>query len=122
MSRDNVEPYRRYLIRLPWLKQGMFTPVGVNRAYSRIRERFEHAGFHIAANDDRLMRFCAYRDRKEGECTCLHVVWVRLSGHSTYISYGVDPRYFFFWFCRRGDHLEKLRRCGQVIRAALEAD
>lgn len=111
--------YGRYLVELPWLKQGIFTNISVVEAYSRIRRNFADTGFRIVAHDDKSLRFCAYRDRGEGQCTCVHVVWIVRNGHMAYVSYGVDPRFFLFSLCGKGDHLDKLRCCGQIIRDAL---
>lgn len=120
MAGGRSASYEGYLIKLPWLKQGLFSSVGVWEAYGRIRNRFEDYGFRIVAQNDRSMRFCAYRDRGNGECTCIYVVWIVRNGQMTYVSYGADPRFVFFWLCGKGDHLDKLRRCGQIIRSALE--
>lgn len=120
MISGNARSYRRYLLKLPWLKQGLYTNVGVKLAFSRIREGFENSGFRIIAEDEKSRRFCAASSRGADRCTCIHVVWIFQHGRSTYVSYGVDPRYYFFWLCSQGDHLDKIRRCGQIIRSALE--
>jgi hypothetical protein len=122
MPGNTKQSYDRFLIKLPWLKQGMFTPLGAGAAFARIRQAFDSEGFAIAAADDGRMRFCAHRTAGRKSCTCLHVVWVRLNGHATYISFGVEPRYFFFWACGHGDHLEKLKRCQRLISHAIEFD
>jgi hypothetical protein len=117
---SRVEKHRGFLVKLPWLKQGLFTGVAARTAFASIRESFEQTGYKFGALDERTMRFSAYRERHTGDCTCIHVIWVRIYQGSTYISYGIEPRFLFFWLCRRGDHLTKLSRCGWAVRRALE--
>lgn len=119
MGKDQGFSYHRHLSALPWLKQGLFTSLSPAAAFSAILERFQDEGFVISAQDWTLKRFSAYRRRSQGQCTCHHVVWVRTYGASTYISYGVDPRFLLFSFCRHGDHIEKLRACGQLVGTAV---
>lgn len=116
----NRERYQRFLIKLPWLKQGLFTSISAPTAFASIRDGFAEAGYVLSAVDEKMMRLSAYRQRHTGECTCIHVIWVRSYRHSTYISYGIEPRFLFFWLCRHGDHLTKLDRCSWTVRRALE--
>lgn len=112
--------FRRSLIKQPWLNGGLITQVAPNAAYWQVRSGFESAGFRIAADDDKLKRFCAFRERGQGCCTCLHVVWIRQNGISTYVSYAVEPKHYFFQLCEDGDHIAKLHHCRRIIGSALE--
>lgn len=47
MISGNAHSYRRYLLKLPWRKQGLFTNVGVKLAFTRIRESFENSGLDL---------------------------------------------------------------------------
>jgi len=120
MAQRQPARYKRFLIDMPWLRNGLavFTPP--SQAYERIAEHLQSCGFRIMIRDDRLMRLCANREPDRGECSCLHVIWVQRSGYCTYIRYGIEPKYKLFWFCGSGDHLAKLNICKGLIQGALE--
>lgn len=119
---NKVQGHHRYLVSLPWLQQGLFTGLDAGTAYARIRYSFEQSGFRLSAVDDKRKRFSAYRERGTGDCTCIHVVWVRTHQRSAYVSFAIEPRFLSFRFCRHGDHLVKLQRCGSAIRAAVASE
>ncbi len=110
--------YHAFLMRLPWLRKGTFVASSAGNAYAGLVFQLIESGFQIAARDDHLLRLCAFRPCRHQSCTCLHVFWVRRTGTGTYVSYGVEPRFWFFLFCRHKDHLAKLANCLSIIRAA----
>ena len=114
--------FTKYISELPWLKHGVFIPSPAEAAYQQICVGLEHLGFSIVARNDALMRLCGYRDDPNRECSCLHVVWVRRYGKQAYLSYGLQPRYWFFRFCRSVDHLKQLTHTGNILMSAIYAD
>lgn len=114
-----AKKYNKLLITLPWLKQGLYTNIEPKIAYDYICKAFDNSGFQFLAVDMKALRFCAHQ-RGRRKCTCVHVIWVRSNRQTTYISYGIVPRYWFFWLCNHGDHLDKLYRCASLIRKAID--
>ena len=114
------EPFFEYLLRLPRLRRGAFVHSDPAPTYQALVQHLDAAGYWIAARDDRMLRLCAYKFCRAKDCTCLHVFWVRRTGTGTYVSYGIEPRFWSFLFCRRSDHLLKLTNCQAIIRAAVE--
>ena len=113
-------PYERFLAEMPWLRSGLSVYMEPSLAYDRLVRVLDDNGFDIATRDDKLMRLCAHRDPRSRKCHCLQVIWVQRYGSSTYIRYGVQPRYLLFQLCRHGDHLTKLEALASLIRTALD--
>ena len=112
--------YHRFLVKMPWLKQGLFTSEMASTAFAKILHLFESSGFKVADQDPKLKRLVAFRPHKERKCTCFYVVWVSTIGNKTYVSFGVEPRFWFFAFCGHGNHLNKLRSCAVLIGSAID--
>jgi hypothetical protein len=119
MKLSKSNSYKGYLLKLPWIKRGFYTAVESREAYARLVHVFNSRELKIVARDDKLMRICVTNDRKSRACTCTYVIWIVRDGRLTYISYGVDPKYWFFFFCAKGDHIDKLHFCERLIRAAV---
>lgn len=112
--------FGQFLSTFPRLKQGIVTRKDPKAAYLSILRLFERAGFHVAAADNRLMRFCGYRRGRQYNCTCVHVIWVKSDQEATHVSFGIEPHQGLFRSCSHRDHLEKLRECGRAVRKAID--
>lgn len=112
--------FDRFLSTFPKLKQGIVTRKDPKAAFSSILRLFERAGFHVAAADNRLMRFCGYRRGRQYNCTCVHVIWVKSDQEATHVSFGIEPHQGLFRSCGHGDHLKKLHECGRAVHKAID--
>lgn len=104
-----------YLTKLPWLRQGLFTNYRVEDLFGLIRSNILNRGYIIAAEDAALFRLCFYSSKKQHECTCLNIVWLRRYGTQSYVSFGIEPAYWLFSTCNNVHHLEKMRRLSSII-------
>ncbi len=107
---------------MPWLNKGMIVGAPSLNVYQLVRNELIQSGFEIAEQDDTLLRLCAYRERASNKCHCLHVLWARRTGRATYVSYGIEPRFFFFWSCRHGDHFSKMGDFKSMIISVLDPE
>lgn len=112
--------FGRFLSTFPRLKQGIITRSDPKATFQSILRLFERAGFHIAAADNTLMRFCGYRRGRQYNCTCVHVIWVRSDPEATHVSYGIEPHQGLFRSCGHRDHLDKLHECGRAVHKAID--
>lgn len=112
--------YDRFIVKMPWLKQGLFTSEVASVAFAKVVHVFTCSGFEVAAKDVRMRRFVAFRSHKSKKCTCIYVIWVSTLGNKTYISFGVEPRFWLFAFCGHGNHLNKLSSCAALIGSAVD--
>jgi len=120
MTRERLSRFAHFLQDMPFVSNGVFTKSPADRVYELIKSKFIAEGFRIDAEDIFLLRFCAYRFRLEhGKCSCIYVFWVRRNGHLNYISFGVYPKYWSFWFCGYGDHLSKMYYCRSTVLEAI---
>lgn len=112
--------FDRFLSTFPKLKQRITTRQDPKATFLSILRLFERAGFHVAAVDNRLMRFCAYRSGRQYNCTCVHVIWVRSDEETTCVSYGIEPHQGVFLSCGHRDHVDKLHECGRAVHKAID--
>ena len=117
----NQKKYRRFLARLPWMKRGIYVRASAAETYAGVMQAFINEGFSIAAADDRLMRFCVYHRSRSSSCSCLYIVWIRRTGPMTYVSYGIEPKFLSFLFCRRLAAADKIDWATSIVRSGLPA-
>lgn len=111
-----------WLYKLPWIRQGLSTRVAPNRLFYSLKEKIHHDGFTIIAEDLDNYRLVFHHTQKYYGCHCIHVIWIRNIGKEFYISFGIEPRYKIFLFCRKINHLDKLKRLRDLIRRSEDTE